>query len=93
MNNPSDPNASKKKPMNYGQSQALKVLAAHRMGLTATCTDDAIALMMGRPVHPMIAAAIGREAARIHNELAQDASTVNTANTHVHALMAEYGFA
>lgn len=88
-----DTDTTKKKTMNYGQCQAVKVLAAHRMGLTATCTDDAIALMMGRPVHPMIAAAVEREAARIHNELAQDASTVNTANTHVHALMAEYGFA
>ena len=92
MNHPTD-NSTTKKTMNYGQCQAVKVLAAHRIGLNPSCVDDAIALMMGRPVHPVIAASVEREAARIHNELAQDGSTVSTATTHVHALMAEYGFA
>lgn len=93
MNNPSEPNAPKKKPMNYGQSQALKVVAAHRMGLNPSCVNNAIAILMGLPVHPMFAASVEREATRIHNELALDESRVREANGHVANVMAEYGFA
>ena len=93
MNNPSEPNAQKKKPMNYGQCQAIKVLAAHRMNLDPACVADATAMMQGASVHPMAAASVEREACRIHNALALDETSVRAANGHVATLMAEYGFA
>ena len=79
--------------MNYGQCQAIKVLAAHRMNLDPSYVADATAMMQGASVHPIVSASVSREACRIHNALALDETNVRVANGHVATLMAEYGFA
>lgn len=82
------------KPLTYGQCQAVKVLVAQRLGLAPTCTDDAVKLMQGVPVHPMQAASVDREAASIHNTLAAgDPSKVDQANVAGNQVLTEYGFA
>ena len=92
MNHPAQATAATEKRMNYGQCQAIKVLAAHRMNLDPACVADATAMMLGIAVHPMAAASVEREACRIHNALALDETSVRAANGHVANLKAEYGF-
>ena len=43
MNHPAQATAATEKRMNYGQCQAIKVLAAHRMNLDPACVADATA--------------------------------------------------
>lgn len=93
MNHPAQATAATEKRMNYGQCQAIKVLAAHRMNLAPACVADATAMMQGASVHPIVFASVSREACRIHNALALDETSVRAANGHVATLMAEYGFA
>lgn len=77
--------------MNYGQSQALKVLAAERMGLKVSDAETAKALLSGSPVHVMLSARLEREACRLHNELRGSEDLVRQANGHVAELQREYG--
>lgn len=80
-----------KKTMNYGQSQALKVLAAHRLGIGTIYVNDSTEMLMGKDVHPTTFAAVEKEAARINNILAQDVAKIAKANEIVITLLAEYG--
>ena len=81
------------RPRTYGDDQALMVVAAYRMGLEPGLLDDAIKQLEGKPLHPMTGAAISQEACRMNELLRHDATLIERANTHVKALMAEYGFA
>jgi len=81
------------KPLTYCQSQALKVLAADKMGLNPQHVDDAQKMMRGCDVHPMTFASVEHQATQVHNELASDPEKVEQANHHVKTLLTEYGLA
>lgn len=79
------------KPITYGDGQAIMIIAAHRMGLEPGLLDDAIKQLEGKNLHPMTGAAISQEACRMNNLVRHDATLIEQANTHVKALMSEYG--
>lgn len=81
------------KSLTYGQCQAVKVLVAQRLGLSSACTEDAVKLMQGTPVHPMHSAAVDSEATRVHNDLAGDPDKVSRATIIGNQVLVEYGFA
>jgi len=81
------------KSVTYGDGQAIMVLAADRMGLSPSLVDEAIKLLKGVNVHPMISASISQEACRMNDLVRHDTNLVTQANSHVEALMGEYGFA
>ena len=81
-----------KRKMTYGDAQAIKVLAAERLGLEVWCVDTARAMLRGDPVHAMRSAAVSAEGHRVHNQLCGDARKVSAANIHSEAIRAEYGF-
>lgn len=77
--------------MNYGQAQALKVLAAARMGLVVCEEDAALTMLKGLPVHAMVGARVEREACRVHEIMRTSQKRVRVANGHVADLQREYG--
>lgn len=77
--------------MNYGQSQAVMVLAGERMGYPMANADNARAVLEGKPMHVMFGAAIEKEATELHNKLRTQGELVNQANKHCADLIAEYG--
>ena len=78
--------------MNYGQSQAVIVLAGQRMGITIENAENAEKLLKGEAVHAMHGAAISREATAIHNQISvQPAEVMAQANKHCDDLISEYG--
>ena len=77
--------------MNYGQAQALKVLAAERLGLDPADTETAHKMLSGKPVHVMHSVRVSAEATRMHNLIRGDAGKVQAANEHVAALQREFG--
>lgn len=80
------------KPMTYGDSTAIMILAAERMGLNPSCVEDATRILQGLPVHVMHGAAVSAEAVRINNELRHNAAKITEANQHAEAVKIEYGF-
>lgn len=79
--------------MNYGQSQAVMVLAGERMGYPMANAGNARAVLEGKPVHVMFGAAIEKEAAELHNKIRKRVDLVNQANKHCTDLIAEYHLA
>jgi hypothetical protein len=69
-----------KKEMTYGDAQALKVLAAERLGLNPSCVDIAKDQLNGKPVHPMLSAQLDKSATDMHNKIAADETLVARAN-------------
>ncbi len=69
-----------KKEMTYGDAQALKVLAAERLGLNPSCVDIAKDQLNGKPVHPMLSAQLDKAATNAHNQIAADETLVARAN-------------
>lgn len=82
----------KKKFLNYGQVQALKVLIAAEMGLNPGYALESAKLMQGEKVHPMIARAVERESISIHNTMCDDIEKISKANQIGEAIMSRYGF-
>lgn len=80
------------KPITYGDSMAIMILAAERMGINPCCVDYATKMLKGEPVHPMHGAAVSNEAVRINNSQRHDASWIAQANAHAEKIKAEYGF-
>lgn len=78
--------------MTYGDAQALKVLAAERMGLNPSCIQIAHDQLNGKPIHPMLSAQLGKAADEIHNQLASDENMVARANEVIKEIMTKYGF-
>ncbi len=76
--------------MNYGQQQAVMVLAGQRLGFTSTYADMATKVLIGDPVHVMHNAAIEREATDIHNRVRKSPEVMAQANKHCVDLIAEY---
>jgi len=68
------------KQMTYGDAQALKVLAADRLGLEPACVDFALDQLNGKPVPPMSSARLSKVATDMHNRIAADADLVARAN-------------
>lgn len=66
--------------MTYGDAQALKVLAAERLGLDPACVDIAQDTLNGIPVHPMFSARLSSVATDMHNLIAADENLVARAN-------------
>ena len=79
--------------MNYGQSQAIKVLVGEKMGFPMSSADIARNILEGKPVHVSIGAAIDKEAADLHNKIACDSALVEQANKHVSELLVQYRLA
>lgn len=69
-----------KKEMTYGDIQALKVLAAERLGLNPSCIEIAKDQLNGNPVHPMLSAQLSKAATDMHNKIAEDETLVARAN-------------
>ena len=81
------------KPMNYGHSMALMILASSRMGLEPALTGVARAQLKGDDVHPMNGAAMEREASRLNDLVRRGGQVlVDEANGHVGDLKREFGF-
>lgn len=76
--------------MNYGQSQAVMVLAGERMGFSMATTDTAKQMLSGASVHPMFAVAVEKEATSLHNQIHSDADAVNRANKCCAEIIAEH---
>lgn len=76
--------------MTYGDAQALKVLAAERMGLNPSCIQIAHDQLNGKPVHPMLSAQLSKAADAIHNQLASDENMVAHANEVIKEIMKAY---
>jgi|JI8StandDraft_1071087.scaffolds.fasta_scaffold267994_2 hypothetical protein len=83
---------SEVKAMNYGQAQAVKVLAAARMGIEVGDEETAKAMLSGAPVHAMFGARLEGEACRVHELIRTSEERVREANEHVAAITREYGF-
>jgi len=80
--------------MQYGQAQAVKVLAGERMGFTVSNVDDAKKVLQCGvdSVHPMVGAQISKAATDVHNQLCtQSADVLAKANKHVADVCAEFG--
>lgn len=79
--------------MNYGQTQAVKVLVGERMGFPVTNVDDAKKVLQCGvdSVHPMVGAQISKAATDLHNQLSTQTPDVLTlANKHVTDVCAEF---
>lgn len=76
--------------MTYGDGQAIKILAADRMGLSPERLEDAKRLLEGKAIHPIVFAEIEREATRVHNIFAEDPGLLDKANAHGMAIAEEY---
>lgn len=76
--------------MTYGDAQALKVLAAERMGLNPSCIQIAHDQLNGKPVHPMLSAQLGKAADAVHNQLSSDENMVARANDVIKEIMKVY---
>lgn len=79
--------------MNYGQQQAVMVLAGERMGFSMVNAAIARTVLEGKPVHPMHGVAIEKEATELHNKIRTQAELVNQANKHCADLIGEYHLA
>lgn len=77
--------------MNYGQSQAVMVLAGERMGFLTGNTENARAVLEGKPMHPTFGAALEKLATELHEKIHAQVELVNQANKHCEDLIAEYG--
>lgn len=76
--------------MNYGQSQAVMVLAGERLGVTVAHAAMAKVVLEGGPLHVMHSAAISVEATELHNQIRTQPDMVAKANAHCVDLIAEY---
>lgn len=77
--------------MNYGQCQAVKVLAGERLGYSMSTADYARTILEGKALHPMFSASMSREATDFHNRLRTQPEQMTKANEHVTAIIREYG--
>ncbi|MDD2741275.1 MAG: hypothetical protein PHV02_03320 [Rhodocyclaceae bacterium] len=83
--------ASKGEKVNYGQMQAVMVLAGKRLGYEMPSVANAEKVLGGEPVHVMHQAAIERDAADIHKIIRGDPPEVMAqANKHCADLISEY---
>ena len=80
------------KPMTYADANAIKILAADRMGFSPLLVDMATRQLQGEQIHPMDGAAMDTEASRIHNALRNNGALLPTANLHAESIKQEYGF-
>lgn len=80
------------KPLTYGDSNAIMVIAAERMGLSPSLVDEAVKLLKGGAIHAMTSAAISKEACRMNDLVRHDPVLIAQANSHVEVLMVEHGF-
>jgi len=76
--------------MNYGQSQAVMVLAGERLGFPMSHAAMAKTVLEGGPLHVMHSAAISVEATEFHNQIRTQPDMVAKANAHCVDLVAEY---
>ncbi|TAL65822.1 MAG: DUF262 domain-containing protein [Burkholderiaceae bacterium] len=76
--------------MNYGQSQAVMVLAGERLGFQMENATLAKKILGGESVHPMFFAFIENEATAFHNRIRNQPELVEQANQHCVAIAAEY---
>lgn len=76
--------------MNYGQQQAIMVLAGERLGFPMATAAHARVTLEGKPVHPMHGAAVEKEATELHNKIRAQADLVTQANKHCADLIAEF---
>ncbi len=68
------------------------ILAAVRMGLDPLNVDDAKRQLEGGAIHPIVGAAMDKDAANVNNRLLHDASLIAKANIHAQHIAKEYGF-
>jgi hypothetical protein len=80
------------KPLTYGDSQALIVLAAHRLGLEPKHVEDAQCLLSGQNIDPMTGAAIFSEACAMNAKARAIPHWIELGGMHVQHLCVEYGF-
>lgn len=80
------------KRLTYGDSMAVMVLAAERMGLSPALVSDATAVLEGKAVHIVTQKAIETEACRINTALRCNAAMIAEANDHAEAVKADFGF-
>lgn len=76
----------------YGDSNAFMILASQRMGLNPAHIEDAKKQLEGGSIHPMVSAAMGKEASAMNDQLRHDAALIAKANIHVEHIAMEYGF-
>jgi len=80
--------------MNYGQAQAVKVIAGERMGYHMSNVDDAKKVLQHGvgSVHPMVSARISIAADDLHNKLCtQSPDVLFQSNKHVADVCKEFG--
>jgi hypothetical protein len=80
------------KRMTHGHGQCIMLLVAERMGLSPAHLGDAKDHLGGKALHPMVGAAIEREAIHVNDQLRHDASLIAQANTVAEQLLVEHGF-
>lgn len=81
---------SAQRPISYLTGCALKVLTAEKLGLNPGYLEAAKTAVIGGAMHPMIAAAIEREAVNAHNAIAGNRDLMEKANEVLLALMREH---
>ena len=69
--------------MNYGQGNAVMILAAEKIGLTPPLVDEAKRYLEGCVIHVILANAMEEAAVRVNDQLRSDASLIAQANVHV----------
>lgn len=78
--------------LEYGHGLAIMILVGELMGLSPTLADDAKRLLDGQAIHPMMGAAIEKEAMRMNELVRGDTNRLAQANATAERLKVQYGF-
>ncbi len=77
--------------MNYGQSQAIKVLVKEKMGFSTATLEMSKNLLSGTRVHPMNFRSVEEEAVEFHNKLISHPHLQTQANKIGEEIINEFG--
>ncbi|WP_404666744.1 hypothetical protein [Roseateles asaccharophilus] len=78
--------------MTYRDGNAVKILAAERMGIRVSHSDVAQTALRGEPTASSAGQQIEIEACRLHNFIRGDGARMHAANKHAADILIEYGF-
>jgi len=79
--------------VNYGQQQAVMVLAGERLGFSISNTENARTLLEGKPLHPIYGFALEKEASTLLKQVRKKPEMLAQANKHCEDLIAEFRLA
>lgn len=80
------------KKMNYGDGNAIMILAAVQMGLNPPLVDEAKRYLEGGSIHIIIAKGMEDAAVQVNDQLRNDASLIEQANECANRIKSQYGF-